>query len=54
MRSFIAEVQWKILVVFPAELWITYGPRVATPAERAAYNLMLSLSRDMVPLERLK
>ena len=53
-RSFLAETQWKIVACIPRELYKTYGTRLATPIERAAYNCMQHFPREIVPMERLK
>ena len=53
-RSFLAEAQWKIVACIPRELYKTYGTRIATPIERAAYNFMQHLPREIVLMERLK
>ena len=52
-RSFLAEVQWKLFANFHRYLWKCYGPRIATPEEKAAYNLMAHLPRDLVPIKNL-
>ena len=52
-RSFLAEVQWKLFANFHRYLWKCYGPRIAKPEEKAAYNLMAHLPRDLVPIKRL-
>ena len=53
-RSFLAEVQWKLFAEFDRLLWKCYGPRVAKPEEKAAYNLMAHLPRELVPIKRLE
>ena len=54
MRSMFAEVEWKVLVDFPGALFKMNGIRIATSAERAAYNLLNNLPENVVPVERLK
>ena len=53
VRSMLAEVEWKALADFPWALFKTNGIRIATSAERAAYNLLANLYEDVVPVERL-
>ena len=48
VRSMLAEVQWKVLADFPRALWKTNGNRIASPAERAAFNLMANLPEDVI------
>ena len=53
LRSFLAEGQWKIVTRLPRELYKTYGTRIATAKERAMYNFMQHLPREIVPMDRL-
>ena len=53
VRSMFAEVEWKVLAYFFGALFKTNGIRIATSAERAAYNLLNNLSEDVVTVERL-
>ena len=52
-RRFLSEIQWKLFANFPRNLWKCYGLRLANPEEKAAYNLMAHLPRDVVPIKRL-
>ena len=54
VRSMLSAVEWKVLADFPGALFKTNGIRIATPAERAAYNLLNNLPENVVPVERLK
>ena len=54
VRSMFFEVEWKVLADFFRALFKTNGIRVATSAERAAYNLLNNLPEDVVPVEHLK
>ena len=49
-----AKVEWKVFADFPRAFFQTYGVRIATTTERAAYNLLNNLPEDVVPVERLK
>ena len=44
----LAEVQWKVLADLPRALWTTNGNRIASPKERAAFNLMANLPEDVI------
>ena len=48
VRSFLSGVQWKILAVYPDTLWKTYGQWVANPTERATYNFMATLPKNVM------
>ena len=54
VRSMLAEVQWKVLADFPRALWKTNGNRIASPAERAAFNIMANLPEDEIVPDRLR
>ena len=54
VRSMLAKVQKKVLADFPSALYKTNGLRIATSAECAAYNLLVNLPEDVVPVDRLK
>ena len=54
VRLMFAEVEWKVFADFLRALFKTNGVRIATSAERAAYNLLNNLPEDVVPVERLK
>ena len=54
VRLMFAKVQWKVFADFPRALFKTNGIRMATSAERAAYNLLNNLPEDVVPVDRLK
>ena len=53
-RDLLGKAEWKVLATFPDWLWKTYGNRVATPTERAAYNLMTHLDPEIVPFGCIK
>ena len=44
----LAKVQWNVLADFPRALYKTNENRIASPAERAASNLMNNLSENMI------
>ena len=54
VRNLLCEVEWKLLAVFPNWLWKSYGYRVVTPTEQAAYNLTTHLNPDIVLFGRIK
>ena len=54
LQDFLRRVAWRLVAVFDGDLLKTYGPRLATPEERAAFNLMAHVDPDLMPPSRLK
>ena len=54
LRSMLAKVNWKALAEFSGALFKTNGVRIATSAERAAYNILAHLPEDVASVEQLK
>ena len=53
ISSFVKSAKWKLIVKWPRWLFRAYGPRFATPEERAAFNFIQSLQIGLVDSKRV-